>query len=58
MLNPLCVINHVEPFFEQSGALTTLNKKPFKDIVGKGENAGDLHFLLFPQYFLPCQRLK
>ena len=30
-----------------------LGKKPFKNIVGKGENAGDQHFLLFPQCFLP-----
>ena len=22
-------------------------------LVGKGENAGNQHFLLFPQYFLP-----
>ena len=28
-------------------------KKTFKNIVGKGENAGDQHFLLFPQCFLP-----
>ena len=26
---------------------------PFENIVGKGENAGYQHFLLFPQYFLP-----
>ena len=32
--------------------LTTLRKKPFKSIVGKGENAGKQHFLLFPQCFL------
>ena len=24
-----------------------------KNIVGKGENAGNQHFLLFPQCFLP-----
>ena len=36
---------------------TTLNKKPFENIVGKGENAGNQHFLLFPQCFqtLPNQ---
>ena len=28
-------------------------KKPFENIVGKGENAGNQHFLLFPQCFLP-----
>ena len=27
--------------------------KPFENTVGKGENAGDQHFLLFPQCFLP-----
>ena len=27
--------------------------KPFENIVGKGENAGNHDFLLFPQYFLP-----
>ena len=30
----------------------TLWKKPFENIVGKGENAGNQHFLLFPQCFL------
>ena len=24
-------------------------EKPFENIVGKGENAGNQHFLLFPQ---------
>ena len=33
-------------------------KKPFENIVGKGENAGDQHFLLFSQCFLPYQRQK
>ena len=36
-----------------SRLLTTLYKKPFEDIVGKGENAGNQHFLLFPQCFQP-----
>ena len=31
----------------------TLRKQPFENIVGKGENAGNQHFLLFPQCFLP-----
>ena len=31
-------------------------KKPFENIVGKGENAGlDQHFILFPQCFHPSQ---
>ena len=29
------------------------SQKPFENIVGKGENAGNQHFLLFPQSFLP-----
>ena len=36
--------------------LTTLGKKPSENIVGKGENAGNQHFLLFPQRFLSCER--
>ena len=31
----------------------TLRKKPFENIVGKRENNGNQHFLLFPQCFLP-----
>ena len=31
----------------------TPRKKPFENIVEKGENAAYQHFLLFPQYFLP-----
>ena len=27
--------------------------KPFENLAGKGENAGNQHFLLFPQCFLP-----
>ena len=30
--------------------------KPFENIVGKGENAGKHHFLLFPQCFLPSPK--
>ena len=33
-------------------------KKPFENIVGKGENAGIQHFLLYPQCFLPFQTPK
>ena len=46
----------------QSRLLTTLRKKAFENkafenVVGKGENAGKQHFLLFPQcfFFLPYQ---
>ena len=31
----------------------TLRKKAFENIVEKGENAGNQHFLLFLQCFLP-----
>ena len=33
-----------------------LEKESCITIVGKGENAGNQHFLLFPQCFLPVQR--
>ena len=32
--------------------------KPFENIGGKGGNAGNQHFLLFPQCFPPNERLK
>ena len=37
----------------QSRLLMTLNEKAFENIVGKGENAGNQHFLLFPQCVQP-----
>ena len=42
-------------FYHIIHILSTLCKKPFEHIVGKGENAGHQHFLLFLQCFLPCQ---
>ena len=36
--------------------LMTLEKKPFENIVGKGENAVDQHILLFPQCFYPIRK--
>ena len=45
-------------FTTQSRLLTTLGKKPFENIVGKGENAGNQHFLLLPQCFQLYQRQK
>ena len=38
----------------QDGVLiiTTLRKDAFENILGKGENAGNQHFLLFPKCFL------
>ena len=32
---------------------TTVGKKTSQNIEGKGENAGNQHFLLFPQCFVP-----
>ena len=46
----------------QSRLLKSLYKvvivKPFGNIVGKGENAVNQHFLLFLQCFLPYQKRK
>ena len=38
-------------FTTQSQHLTTPIEKPFENIMGKGENAGNQNFLLFPQCF-------
>ena len=40
----------------QSRLLVTLKKKPFENNVGKGENACNQNFLLFPQCFLPIPK--
>ena len=40
-------------FSTQSRLLTTLNETAFENIFGKGENAGNQHFLLFQRCFLP-----
>ena len=39
-------------FYHTIPTLMTLGKKTFENIVGKGENAGNQHFLLFPHCFL------
>ena len=44
-------------FTTQSELLTTLKKKPFENIVGKGENADDQHFLPFAQCFLTIPKI-
>ena len=31
-------------------------KQTYENIVGKGENAGDQHFLLFPRCFQPVPK--
>ena len=46
----------VNSFPHNSRLLTSLEKKAFEKIVGKGENAGNQHFLLFPQFFTPIQK--
>ena len=43
-------------FTAQSRLLTTLKEKAIENIARKGENAGNQHFLLFPQCFQPYQR--
>ena len=40
----------------QPRVMTTLKKNLFENIVGKGENAGNQHFLLCPRCFLPYQK--
>ena len=39
-------------FTTQSWLSKTLEKKPFGNIVGKREDAGNQHFLLIPQFFI------
>ena len=36
--------------------IKTMEKKTFENIVGKRESAGNQHFLLFPQSFLPLSK--
>ena len=50
--------NLVKPFISQSEVLTTRKGKTYENIVGRGENAGNQHFLLFSQCFLSHQRQK
>ena len=44
------------PFTIQTQLLKTQTEKPIEDIVGKGENANNQHFLLFSQCFLPSTK--
>ena len=46
----ICIFDSLPPIPVFS---MTLVIKPFENTVGKGENAGHQHFLLFPQCFLP-----
>ena len=50
------ILQSAKRFTTQSRLLTTLKKTLSKIIVEKGENAGNQHFLLFPQCFLPIQK--
>ena len=43
----LDLILRLKLFTTQSRLLTTLTQRPFENIMGKGENAGNQHFLLF-----------
>ena len=45
-------------FSTPSRVLKTLREKPFENMVRKGENAGNQHFLLFPQCLLFYQNQK
>ena len=40
----------------KSRILRTMCQKPFENIVGKEENAGNQHFLLFLPYLLPFSK--
>ena len=42
----------------QSRLLTTLKNKALENTVGKGETAGNQHFVLFQEYFLLYHREK
>ena len=41
--------------FHTTSTFNTSGKKALENIAGKGENAGNQLFLLFPQFFLPFQ---
>ena len=40
------------PLYHTTPTFNNFEKKPFQNIVGKGENAGKKHCILFPQCFL------
>ena len=52
MLDIPCKFVYIYPFTTQPCVLTVQKKLNFENIVGKGENAGNQHYLLFPQCFL------
>ena len=55
-LDTIQSINYPFTILEHWQILTLLMKSPLENIVGKGENAGNQHFLLFPQSFLALQK--
>ena len=44
------------PYTSRSGVEIVTGKKGFENIVGKGENAGNHHFLRNPQRVLPFEK--
>ena len=46
----------LQPFPKQAMVFTCLQNRSFGNTVGKGENACNEQFLLFPQCFLPIWR--
>ena len=44
-------VPYTDPLLYQSGILLTLRPKAFESNVGKGENAGNPDFLIFPFFF-------
>ena len=42
------LLDNIQLFTTQSRFLATLKMKPSENMVGKGENAGNQHFLVFP----------
>ena len=51
-------IKYYLTLYQTIPGLHGLLKKAFKNIVENGENAGNQHFLLFPQSFFPYLRQK
>ena len=52
-LQTLRTIDSIHFLTTQSRLLTTQKKRPFLNRVGNGENASNLHILLFPRRFPP-----
>ena len=49
----LSMAHAIKSFTTLSQLLMALERKPFENIVGKGENADNQHFLVFQQCYLP-----